>query len=56
MKCRSVPFIKVIVDLVPWFVSGTHYERTSADGALNIEYSHATGCNRGDTFNSMGES
>lgn len=48
-----VPYIVAIIDPAPWTVYGTHYEITSAGGALTTSYSYATGCNWGDTFNSM---
>lgn len=49
----SVPYLVIVVDHTPWSVSGTHYERTSANAATVTRTSYATGCNWGDTFNSM---
>ncbi len=49
-----VPVITVTIDMAPWTVSGTHEENTG-DGKVTIRSSYATGCNWGDTFNSMGD-
>lgn len=51
---RLVPYLVVVVDPAPWYVSGTHHERTSANVATVTRTSFATGCNWDDTFNSMG--
>ena len=41
----------LVADHKPWRVEGTHYERIG--GRIIVKSSSATGCNWGDTFNSM---
>lgn len=48
------PELITFLDPAPWVVRGTHYERTSVGAAMITKATYATGCNWGDTFNSMG--